>query len=177
LLALYSGEIPEEPLMPGVRDAAVALIAEAPETTVLAVLKMLVAAFEPAPARAPEPPSPPPRRVLAPRRKPATTAAAAAATPVDPAWDELRGQVKAAMAERGVSWSDLAAAITRSEVATRIAISSRRPPPPIVRTRLQAWIEAAPAVAAPPVPFPGSGTGHRGNGHEHPGGAYSSSAA
>jgi hypothetical protein len=84
---------------------------------------------------------------------------------VDPAWDELRGQVKAAMAERGVSYADVAAAIGRSEIGVRISLGSRKPPKPIVRTRLQTWLDQAPAVASPAVPFPGSTTEHRGNGH------------
>ena len=84
--------------------------------------------------------------------------------------------MKAAMAERGVSWSDLAAAITRSEVATRIAISSRKPPPANVRTKLQTWLEQAAQAVAAPSTFPGSGTEHRGNGHDHPAGPHSSAA-
>ena len=143
--------------MPGVRDAAVALIGVAPESTVLTVLRMLVDAVTPAPARAPEALSPPVRRV-SPRPNPAT------ATPVDPAWEALRQQVKAAMAERGVSYADVAAAIGRSEIGVRISLSTRKPPKPIVRTRLQTWLDQAPAVAAP-SPFPGSTTEHRGNGH------------
>jgi hypothetical protein len=81
------------------------------------------------------------------------------------------------MAERGASFEDVAAAITRSAIGVRIMLGSRKPPKPIVRSRLQAWLEqAAPAVAAAAAPFPGSGTGHRGNGHDHPAGAYSSAA-
>jgi hypothetical protein len=159
--------------MPGVRDAAVALIAEAPEATVFTILKMLIAAIEPVPARAAQvPPSPAPRPVLSPRAKPA------AATSVDENWETLRRQVRTTMAEQGANYADIAAAIGRSEIAVRISLGSRRPPKPIVRSRLQAWLEqAAPAVAAAPAPFPGSGTGHRGNGHDHPTGAPYSSAA
>ena len=44
--------------MPGVRDAAVALIGVAPESTVLTVLRMLVDSLAPAPAQALRPPVP-----------------------------------------------------------------------------------------------------------------------
>jgi hypothetical protein len=144
--------------MPGVRDAAVALIGVAPESTVLTVLRMLVDAVTPAPARAPDALSPPATRLVSPRPKPATAA------PIDEAWETMRRQVKAAMAERGVSYADVAAAIGRSEIGVRISLGSRKPPKPIVRTRLQTWLDQAPAVAAP-SPFPGSTTEHRGNGH------------
>jgi hypothetical protein len=148
--------------MPGVRDAAAALIGMAPESTVLTVLRMLVDSLAPASARAPEVPPP-----LAPRPVPPAAKPAASARPTaDPAWETLRGEVKAAMIERGASFEDVAAAITRSAIGVRIMLGSRKPPKPIVRTRLQAWLEqAAPAVAAVPAPFPGSGTGPRGNGH------------
>jgi hypothetical protein len=155
--------------MSGVRDAAVALIAEAPETTVFAILKMLIAAIEP--ARAPEARLPPARQPeLPPRAKPA----AAAAVPIDESWEELRRRVRTAMVERGANWSDIAAAIGRSEIAVRISLGSRRPPKPIVRSRLQAWLEqAAPVVAAASAPFPGSE--RHSNGHDA-GGPYSSAA-
>jgi hypothetical protein len=85
--------------------------------------------------------------------------------PIDEGWEELRQQVKAAMAERGASYADVAAAIGRSDIGVRISLSTRKPPKSIVRSRLQAWLDqAAPAVAAPST-FPGSGTEHRGNGH------------
>jgi hypothetical protein len=154
--------------MPGVRDAAVALIGVAPESTVLTVLRMLVDSLAPAPAQALRPPVP---RPVLPAARPAASERAAA----DPAWEILRDRVRATMAERGASFEDVATAITRSAIGVRIMLGSRKPPKPIVRTRLQAWLEqAAPAVAATPVPFPGSGTEHRGNGHDHPASAYSS---
>jgi hypothetical protein len=95
---------------------------------------------------------------------------------VDPAWEALRQQVKAAMAERSASYAGVAQAIGRSEIGVRISLSTRKPPKPIVRTRLQQWLDQAPAVATPAAPFPGSNTGHRGNGHDHPAGPYSSAA-
>jgi hypothetical protein len=156
--------------MSGLHDAAVALIAEAPETTVIAVLKMLIAAIEPTPVRPLEAPLRP-----APRPSPSRRAPAAAA-PVDEDWEALRGQVKAAMAERGASYADVAQAIGRSDIGVRISLSTRKPPKPVVRSRLQKWIDEAPAVATPAAPFPGSNTGHRGNGHDHPAGPYSSAA-
>jgi hypothetical protein len=168
LQALSSRRTPKELPMPGVRDAAVALIGVAPEATVLTVLRMLVDAVTPAPARAPEALSPPATRVVSPRPKPATAA------PIDEGWEELRRQVKVAMAEHGASYGDIAQSIGRSEIGTRITINTRKPPKPIVRTRLQIWLDQAPAVASPAVPFPGSGTGHRGNGRDITDGPYSS---
>ena len=145
--------------MSGLHDAAAALLQEAPEPVVLTVIRLLLDARTPAPARASEVRLPPTRRpALSPRAKPA------AAAPIDEGWEELRRQVKATMAERGVSYADVAAAIGRSEIGVRISLSTRKPPKPIVRTRLQTWLDQAPAVAAP-SPFPGSSTGHRGNGH------------
>ena len=148
--------------MPGVRDAAAALIGVAPESTVLTVLRMLVDSLMPAPARSPEARLPPvPRRVLAPRRKPAMAA------PIDENWEELRRQVKAAMTERSSDYADMAVAIGRSAVALKIDLSRRQPPRPTLQVKLRAWLEqAAPAVAAAPAPFLGSE--HRGNGHDHP---------
>jgi hypothetical protein len=68
------------------------------------------------------------------------------------------------MAERGASLDDVATAITRSAIGVRIMLGSRKPPKPIVRSRLQAWLEqAAPVVAAAPAQFLGSGTEYRGN--------------
>jgi hypothetical protein len=153
--------------MPGVRDAAVALIGVAPESTVLTVLRMLVDAVTPAPARALRPPA---ARPVLPAAGPAASERAA-----DPAWEELRGRVRATMAERGTSFEDVATAITRSAIGVRIMLGSRKPPKPIVRTRLQTWLDQAPAVAAPAVPFPGSGTEFRGNGHA--GGPYGHASA
>jgi hypothetical protein len=159
--------------MPGVRDAAVALIGVAPESTVLTVLRMLVDAVTPASVQALQAPaSAVPRPVPSPRAKPATSAQPGAA---DPAWEALRQQVKAAMTERGVSYADIAQAIGRSEIGVRISLSTRKPPKPIVRTRLQTWLDLAPAVASPPVPFPGSSPEHRGNGHAD--GPYSHASA
>jgi hypothetical protein len=151
--------------MPGVRDAAVALIAAASESAVIAALRLLLDDIAPtsAPRLAPEtrtPPPPPLRPAPAPLRKPTT-----AAVPIDEGWEELRRQVKAAMAERDASYADVAAAIGRSDIGVRISLGSRKPPKPIVRTRLQTWLEAAPEVASPAATFPGSSTGHRGNGH------------
>jgi hypothetical protein len=141
-------------------DAATALLQEAPEPVVLTVIRLLLDARTPTPARASEARPPPAQRpVPVPRARPATAA------PIDEGWEELRRQVKAAMAERGASYADVAAAIGRSDIGVRISLSTRRPPKPIVRARLQAWLEAAPEVASPAVPFPGSGTEHRGNGH------------
>jgi hypothetical protein len=156
--------------MPGVRDAAAALIGVAPESTVLTVLRMLVDSLAPAPARSPEVPSPPvPRRVLAPRAKPATAA------PIDENWEELRRKVRATMAERSLDYTDMAVAIGRSAVALKIDLSRRQPPRPALQAKLQTWLEqAAPAVAAASAPFPGSGTEHRGNGYDHPASTYSS---
>jgi hypothetical protein len=158
--------------MPGVRDAAAALIGVAPESTVLTVLRMLVDSLAPAPARSPEARLPPvPRRVLAPRR---TTSTAA---PIDENWQELRHQVKTAMAERGSDYTDMAIAIGRSAVALKIDLSRRQPPRPALQAKLRAWLEqAAPAVAAAQAPFPGSGTERRSNGHNHPAAPYSSAA-
>jgi hypothetical protein len=48
--------------MPGVRDAAVALIGVAPESTVLTVLRMLVDAVTPAPVPTKKAPLSAPRR-------------------------------------------------------------------------------------------------------------------
>jgi hypothetical protein len=146
--------------MSGLHDAAAALLQEAPEPIVLTVIRLLLdARAPPAPARTVAASSPPTPRPSLPGRQPAP------AGPQDPAWEALRGQVKAAMAERGADYAGLAAAIGRSEIAVRITINTRKPPKPIVRTRLQAWLDQAPAVASPAVPFPESGTGHRGNGH------------
>jgi hypothetical protein len=158
--------------MPGVRDAAAALIGVAPESTVLTVLRMLVDSLAPAPVRASQVPSPSAaaRSTVPPRAKPA------AAAPIDEGWEELRRQVKAAMAERGTDYTDMAVAIGRSAVALKIDLSRRQPPRPALQVKLRAWLEqAAPAVAAP-SPFPGSGSEHRGNGHDHPAGAYRSAA-
>jgi hypothetical protein len=79
------------------------------------------------------------------------------------------------MAERGLSYADVGHAVSRSEIAIRIGLSSRKPAPAIVQTRLRAWLEQAPAVAAP-VPFRREDTEQRGNGSNPPGG-YSSAAA
>jgi hypothetical protein len=153
-------EIPEEPPMSGLHDAAAALLQEAPEPVVLTVIRLLLDARTPTPTRASEARLPPARRpVPVPRAKPATTA------PVDEAWEELRHQVKAAMAERDASYADVAAAIGRSDIGVRISLGSRKPLKSIVRARLQTWLDQAPAVAAAPAPFPGSDTGYRGNGH------------
>jgi hypothetical protein len=150
-------------------DAAAALLQEAPEKpVVLTVIRLLLDARTPAPARAPVGP----RQAPVPRQPAAT---AQPATP-DPAWEELRQQVKAAMAERGASYGDVAEAIGRSDIGVRISLGCRRPPKPILRTRLQKWIDEAPAVAAAPVPFPGSSTERRGNGHDTAGSPYSSAA-
>jgi hypothetical protein len=162
--------------MSGVRDAAAALISVAPEATVLTVLKLLVDAVTPPPARTLEAPAPPAARPSPPRRAPtATTRPAAAAAAADPAWEELRRQVKTAMAERDVGCAGVAAAIGRSEIAVRISLGSRKPPRPIVQTRLQEWLQVAPAVAAATVPFPRAGTEHRGNG-SGPASSFSSAA-
>jgi hypothetical protein len=158
---------PEELPMPGVRDAAVALIGVAPESTVLTVLRMLVDAVTPAPAPTV------PRPVPSSRAKPAATAQPAA---VDPAWEALRQQVRAAMAERGANYADVAEAIGRSDIGVRISLGCRRPPKSIVRTRLQQWLDQALEVATPAATFPGSSAERRGNGHDA-GGPYSSTAA
>jgi hypothetical protein len=66
------------------------------------------------------------------------------------------------MTERGASYADVAAAISRSEVATRIAINTRKGVRPIVRTRLQEWLAeeltGAPEVAAFGPTFRPNGT-------------------
>ena len=145
--------------MSGLHDAAAALLQEAPEPVVLTVIRLLLDARTPTPARASEVRLPPARRpVPSPHAKPAT------ATPIDEGWEELRRQVKTVMAERSASFEDVATAITRSAIGVRIMLGSRKPPKSIVRARLQTWLDQAPAVAAP-SPFPGPGTGHRGNGH------------
>jgi hypothetical protein len=169
--------------MSGLRAAAAALIAEAPEATVHRVLRMLVDSLVPTAPRAngeAPPPAPTPHRAPAPASRAASPArSAAAASPVtdDAAWLDLRSRVKAAMAERGVSITDVAAAIGRSEIAVRITLGSRKAPKPIVQRRLQAWLADKPTdareVAAHVATFPGLGAERRGNGHDA-GGAYSS---
>jgi hypothetical protein len=90
-------------------------------------------------------PSPTFRAVPPPRR---TTPAVQ-----DPAWEELRGRVKAAMTARATNIAALAVAIGRSEIAVRIFLGSRKPPRPGVQARLRGWLDEsangdAPAVAA-----------------------------
>jgi hypothetical protein len=134
------------------RQAATALISTAAAPAVLAALRALLAdpefAWE-APPR--PPPSPTPHRAPAPAPRaapPPRPAAAVAEQPVvDAAWEDLRAAVKAAMAERGVSITDVAAAIGRSEIAARISLGSRKPPRPIVQSRLQAWLADEPTDA------------------------------
>jgi hypothetical protein len=155
--------------MTPLRAAASALLEAAPETTVLTVLRLLIDSVAPAPARAPVDPLQPAKRPAPPKRQPA--AAAAPATP-DPTWEVLSGQVRAAMAARGLSYADVGQAVGRSEIGIRICLSSRKPAPGIVRTRLREWLEQAPAVAAP-IPFRGS---NRGNGHDSAAGGYNSAA-
>jgi hypothetical protein len=168
--------------MSGLRAAAAALIAEAPEATVHRVLRMLVDSLVPAAPRAngdAAPPVPTPHRAPSPAPHAASPPRPSAAAPPvvdDAAWLDLRAAVKAAMAERGADVAGLAAAIGRSAIGVRIVLGSRKAPKPVVRTRLQDWIEqGAPAVAAP-LPFPRPGTERRGNGHDAAG-AYSSSSA
>jgi hypothetical protein len=170
--------------MSGLRAAAAALIAEAPEATVHRVLRMLVDSLVPTAPRANGDaalPAPTPHRAPPPASRAASPArSAAAASPVtdDAAWLDLRAAVKSAMTERGVSITDVAAAVGRSEIAVRITLGSRTAPRPIVRTRLQEWIEQdAPEVAGHvAATFPGPGTERRGNGHDTGGGAYSSTS-
>jgi hypothetical protein len=159
--AFLCGEILEELPMSGLHDAAAALLQEAPEPVVLTVIRLLLDARAPTPARTPEVrPLPVPRPALPSRAKPAVAA------PIDENWEELRRQVRTVMAERGASFEDVATAIARSAIGVRIMLGSRKPPKRIVRARLQAWLDEqpAPAVAVAPIPFPGAGTEHRGNG-------------
>jgi hypothetical protein len=160
------------------RQAATALISTAAASTVLAALQTLLTdpAFTtekpPRPSPAPTPPSAPSPAIPAPRVAiPAPRAGTTPPVTDDAAWLDLRQQVKAAMAERGADVAGVAQAIGRSEIAVRITLGSRKPPRPIVQTRLQAWLADqptdVPGVAAP-LAFPG-----RGNGHDA-GGAYSS---
>jgi hypothetical protein len=128
------------------RQAATALISTAAAPAVLAALRALLAdpefAWE-------APPRPPPSPTPAPTPHRAPSPAPRAAPPVvDAAWLDLRQQVKAAMTERGADYAGVAQAIGRSEIAVRITLGCRKAPKPIVRTRLQEWIEqGAPAVA------------------------------
>jgi hypothetical protein len=62
------------------------------------------------------------------------------------------------MAERGASYADVATAISHSATATRIDLTSRKPARPAMQVKLRAWLDEAPAVAAPAVPFRGNGT-------------------
>jgi hypothetical protein len=133
------------------RQAASALISTAAPSTVLAALRALLAdpafAVE-APAMPLRPPqSAPELPALRPARDKPAAGAKSAVTPSDPEWEALRSRVKAAMAERGASYADLGQAIGRSAIGMRINLGSRRPPRPIVRTRLQEWLAEEPTGA------------------------------
>jgi hypothetical protein len=52
------------------------------------------------------------------------------------------------MAARGVDYADIGQAIGRSGTAVRIDLTSRRAPRQAIQTKLQEWLEQAPAVAA-----------------------------
>lgn len=147
------------------RQAATALIATAAASTVLAALRTLLAdpgfAGQANEAQLrPSPPPPHPHPAPAQPARPRSSSVPSLPV-VDAGWEELRGRVKAAMVERGASYADVAAAIGHSQVATRIAISSRKSPRPIVQTKLRAWL-ANGAAGAPEVAA--SGTTFRPNG-------------
>jgi hypothetical protein len=137
----------------GLREAAAALIQDAPEPTVLAILKLLIAAIESPPARSLHPVTLPAPRAAPPPRKTAATAAA----PIDENWERLRRQVRVTMKERGLGFAGVGQAIERSGVAVRVDLTSRKPPRPAVIAKLQGWLEQAPEVAVQAATFPGNG--------------------
>lgn len=157
------------------RQAATALISTAAAPTVLAALQALLAdpafaAVASALPRRPAQPTPgtavaraPPLPTPRPARAKPTARARSAAAASDPAWEELRGRVKAAMAERGANYADVAAAISHSVTATRIDLTSRKPARQSMQAKLLQWLTNGAAgaleVAAQPIPFRRSSTG------------------
>lgn len=136
--------------MSGLRTAASALIAEAPETALVAVLQLLINSFAPAAAT---PTTATAIKAKATDRRPTKPGTAAKpAAPLDPAWLALRQQVRQAMRTRGLDAAGVAREIERSPTTLRIVLGCRRMPSAAVRTRLRAWLEQeppAPEVATP----------------------------
>jgi hypothetical protein len=83
-----------------------------------------------------------------------------AARQTDAAWERLRAAVRTAMADRGMDWAQLGAAIERSSSHTKSALYRRDAPGSGLRAKLQTWLDAngtaaAPAVASSPASFRG----------------------
>jgi hypothetical protein len=76
----------------------------------------------------------------------------------DPAWEQLRSELRAAMGERHAGYAAIAAAIGMSELTVRLGICRTQSPGKAMMAKLRAWL-AAPAVAGA-SPFPGRGAGN-----------------
>jgi hypothetical protein len=72
--------------------------------------------------------------------------------PVDPAWEQLRSELRAAMTERDATYAAVAAAIGMSELTVRLGICRTQSPGASMMNKLRTWL-AAPAVAADAVAF------------------------
>jgi hypothetical protein len=137
--------------------AAAALLPEAGDQVVRAILRLLVNELEPAAApspRAARSSPPPPTPVRTARKRAARQAAAP--NSVDVEWDAVRRQVREAMRDRDTSYADLAAAIGCAATTAKVSLSRRQPPSQPMQDKLRAWLETAPKVgevAEPAVPF------------------------
>ena len=146
------------------RQAALALIPAAPAGAILAAMRALLADWElEAPvATAPAASTAPATAAVAPLQgafEPAQAPTAPKADVGDLAtWERVRQQVRETRQARGLTMRQLAEQLGLALSTLEAALQTRRPPSRAMRARLEAWLAAAPEVAAEAFPFRGTGT-------------------
>jgi transcriptional regulator with XRE-family HTH domain len=73
-------------------------------------------------------------------------------------WERVRQQVRETRQARGLTMRQLAEQLGLALSTLEAALQTRRPPSRAMRARLEAWLAAAPEVAAEAFPFRGTGT-------------------
>jgi hypothetical protein len=134
------------------REAATALLAEAPLPVVRATLRALLDGADAEPRRTSALPASP--QMTRPTKLKQTPPKRS-----DGAWDARRREIRAAMQERDVGYADLAKQLRVTVKVLHHALGRRQPPAQALQRQLEAWLAtSAPAVAAEP-PFRTNGAG------------------
>jgi hypothetical protein len=147
-----------ETAVSALHEAAALLIGQASEATARAVLRLLLddSAESAQELRSEAPRSEAQPKQARQRRQPRQSKSVNGAA-IDPVWDQLRSEIRAAMKARNTTYETLAQVIGCSPLSAKINVSRRKPPSPRLLQGLREWLAqqmTAPEVAAARPTFP-----------------------